>query len=162
MSPSKTIAMPANDQPQNIALDASNDVYVLYLGGGSSGSGIVEFVPGSTKGKDLGITVGWPSAIEVDRAGNVIALVNGESIEVFPPGQTEPSHNWGLPHGGFFLSLSEDEKTLYVSESLGAPSNRWIIQQLDYPNGTKLTNKIVTGYFENNAWPLAVSPDNVL
>jgi len=161
-SPSKTIAMPTNDQPQNLALDAANNLYALYLAPGSPGSGIVKFAPGSNTGKDLGITVGWPSAIELDRKDNLIALVGGASIEVFPPGQTKPSHTWTLPHSGSFLSFSQDEEKLYVSESLGWPSNRWIIQQLDYPNGIQLTNKILDGTFANNSWALAASPDNVL
>lgn len=161
-SPSKTIAMPAGDQPQNLALDASNHLYVMYLASGSPGSGVVKFAAGSSKAKDLGIAVGWPSAIELDRNGNLIAVVGGASIEVFPPGQTQPSHTWALPHSGSFLAFSQDEKKIYVSESLGWPSYRWIIQQLDYPNGTQFTNKILDGTFANNSWALAVSPDNVL
>lgn len=161
-SPSKTLTMPAYDEPQNLALDASNNVYVLYLGYSSPGSGIVEFPAGSTQGKDLGITVGWPSAIEVDRKGNIIALVNGSSIEVFPPGKTQPSKQWSVPNdGGFFLSLSKNEKKLYVSEEVPGTNLYFIMLQLDYPNGKGLTDKI-TNDLGQGAWLLSVSPDNVL
>jgi hypothetical protein len=159
--PSKTITMPTYEQPQNLAFDSANDLYVLYLGG-SAGSGIIEFAPGSKTGKDLGITVGWPSAIEVDRKGNLIALVNGQSIEVFPPGQNQPSRSWNLTSGsGFMLSLNKNEKKLYASEYVGTSQPYFIIQQLDYPNGSGLTDKITNG-LDSMSWPLSVSPDNVL
>ncbi|MGA7355149.1 MAG: hypothetical protein WBW76_06945 [Candidatus Cybelea sp.] len=161
-TPSKTLTMPTNDDPQNLALDASNNLYVIYLGYGSPGTGIVEFPAGSAQGKDLGIAVGWPSAIEVDRKGNLIALIDGSSIEVFPPGKTQPSKEWAVPYdGGFFLSLSQDEKKLYISsEAAGSPLS-FIMLQLDYPNGKGLTNKISSDLGQG-AWSLSVSPDNVL
>lgn len=161
-TPSKTLTMPTNDDPQNLALDASNNVYVNYLGYSSPGTGIIKFPAGSTQGKDLGIVVGWPSAIEVDRKGNLIALIDGSSLEVFPPGKTQPSKQWAVPYdGGFFLSLSQDEKKLYVSsEAAGSPLD-FIMLQLDYPNGKSLTNKI-SNDLGQGAWSLTVSPDNVL
>jgi hypothetical protein len=161
-SPSKTLAMPTNDDPQNLALDASNNLYVVYLGYSSPGTGIVEFPAGSTQSKDLGIAVGWPSAIEVDRKGNLIALMNGSSIEVFPPGKTQPSKEWAIPYGGgFFLSLSQNEKKLYISSEADGSPLTFIMLQLDYPNGKNLTNKIGNDLGQG-AWSLSVSPDNVL
>jgi hypothetical protein len=156
-APSLTLAMGALS-PENLAVDHANNLYVSYLGG-PRGSGVMEFASGSTTGTDLGLNVGTAGAIEVDLSGNIILVdASVPSIDVFPAGQTNPSKKIPSPAGSpFELSLSKSETMLYAS--IDNASAKFIIQDIAYPNGTTLKNKI------NNAvdqWPVAVSPDNAL
>ena len=147
-SPSLTISIPR----EYLAIDSSDNLYV------STGTGVTEFAPGSTSGKDLGLNVGSPRALEVDKAGNIIVIdSDAGSIDVFPVGQTEPSKKIAVTSGfPFALSLNKAETALYVSVEASGP---FIVQEVAYPNGTTLTNKLTTG---DGEWPIAVSPDAVL
>ncbi len=149
-SPSLTISM--STSPQYLAVDSADSLYV------SDGINVTEFAKGSVSGKALGLTIGGSGGIEVDKSGNIIIIdTSVPSIDVFPAGQTKPSKQVDVTTGDpFALSLSGNEKTVYVS--VGEGSN-FIIQALAYPNGTTLTNKITTN---NGDWPIAVSPDAVL
>lgn len=143
-SPSLTIPYFA----EYLATDAHDNLY-------AAGTTVEEFPEGSSTGKDLGLPR-YPGALEVDRSGNVIVLY-GTEIEYFPAGQTNPSKQIPVTAGyPFALSLSADEKTLYVSVEAGTP---FIVQSVAYPNGSTLSNKY-TGNFGD--WPIAVSPDNAL
>jgi hypothetical protein len=147
-SPSLTINVPSS--PEYLATDASDNLYA------SVGTEVMEFAKGSTNGKNLGLNATGPSALEVDRAGNLIVL-DGATIDYFPAGKTQPSKQIGVTSGfPFAFSLSADEKTLYVSVLSGST---FIIQDVSYPNGTSLSNKLTTAAGE---WPVAVSPDNAL
>ncbi|MBV8198755.1 MAG: hypothetical protein JO263_11505 [Candidatus Eremiobacteraeota bacterium] len=147
-SPSLTI--PVYSSPEYLATDASDNLYATV------GPAVYEFPPGSTKGTNLKLNVGAPGALEVDKAGNLIVL-DRTTIDYFSPGSTQPSKqikvSAGLP---FALALSGDETTLYVSVN---HRGTYVVQDLSYPNGTTLANKLTTGGGE---WPLAVSPDTVL
>jgi hypothetical protein len=151
------LTIPIAGSPEYLAVDASNNLYVSYLGG-SKGTGVMEFAPGSTTGKDLGLDLSGGGALEVDRSGNIIIADDyGFVIDFFPAGQTEPSRKIGLGGGAAFgLSLGQQEAKLYVSvESGGA----FVVQALNYPRGTSLTTNLST-YAGN--WPIAVSRDAVL
>jgi hypothetical protein len=154
-SPSLTI--PIAGSPEYLAIDSSDNLYVSYLGG-SKGSGVMEFAPGSTTGKDLGLDMTGGGALEVDRAGNIIIADNyGSTIDVFPANQTEPSKRIGLGGGeAFGLSLSEKEHKLFASV---LTNDVFTIQQIDYPKLTNVTTKLSTNA---GNWPVAVSPDAVL
>ncbi len=56
----------------------------------------------------------------------------------------------------FALSLSKNEKSLYVSTEVGSP---FYIQSVAYPKGTSFSNKLTTNAGD---WPFAVSPDAAL
>ncbi|MBV9232615.1 MAG: hypothetical protein JO030_01120 [Candidatus Eremiobacteraeota bacterium] len=147
-SPSLTI--PVSSSPEYLATDASDNLYA------SIGTAVYEFPPGSTSGKDLGLNAPGPSALEVDKAGNLIVLA-GSTVDYFPAGKTQPSKQITVTAGfPFALSLSADEKTLYVSVETGST---FIIQDVSFPNGTAFSNKLTTNGGE---WPVAVSPDNAL
>ena len=150
-TPSLTISVPSS--PEYLATDASDNLYA------SVGLEVLEFAPGSTNGKNLGLAVGSPAAVEVDRKGNLIVLDQStDEIDYIPAGQTQPSKQISVTSGfPFALSLSANEKELYVS--VEANSGPFIIQNVAYPKGSALTNK-----FTNNGgdWPIAVSPDNAL
>ncbi|MGA8575283.1 MAG: hypothetical protein WB609_06260 [Candidatus Cybelea sp.] len=147
-SPSLTIPTFA----EYLAVDAQDNLY-------ASGSAVYQFAPGSTTGKNLNLNISSPGALEVDKSGNIIAIDEGaNSIDVFPAGQTQPSKKVSVTAGSAFaLTLNKSETVLYASVEV---SGGFIVQQLDYPNGTSLTTKISgTTYGE---WPIAVSPDSVL
>ena len=142
--------------PENLAIDSHNNLYVQYIGGGG---GVTEFAPGSVIGKNLNLdlTPDEVGGLEVDRSGNII-IIDGSTIDVFQAGHTEPSRKIRVKGAyPFELSLSKDEKKLYVSVLI---RTSFAIQELRYPDGTTLRNKISdVGY---GGWPLAVSPDNAL
>ena len=146
-SPSLTIPTPAS--PESLATDAKDNLYA------SVGDEVEEFAPGSTSGVNLGLP-GYPGALEVDRSGNLIVNY-GSAIDYFPAGQTEPSKEIEVTAGSpFELSLSGNEKKLYVSVDVGTP---FLIQDVAYPNGTTLSNKLSTN---GGDWPIAASPDAAL
>ncbi|MGA8534100.1 MAG: hypothetical protein WB615_08330, partial [Candidatus Tumulicola sp.] len=136
-TPSLTI--PIAGSPEYLAIDGSDNLYVSYLGG-SKGTGVMEFAPGSTLGKDLGLDVSGSGPIAIDRSGNIILVDDyGLAIDIFPAGQTEPSKKIGVSGGEIFgLSLSEKEHKLFVS----VESGWFIVQQFDYPSPTNLTTKL--------------------
>jgi hypothetical protein len=143
-SPSLTIPFFA----EYLATDSNDNLY-------ASGSTVDEFAPGSTQGKNLNLN-GAGNAIEVDRSGNVI-LINGADIDYYPAGKTQPSKTIPISGGSpFSLSLSGDEKTLYLS--LETSAGPFSVQSVAYPNGSTLTTKF-TG---TGDWPIAASPDNAL
>ncbi len=155
-TPSLTIPIPGS--PEYLAVDSSDNLYVSYFGG-STGTGVMEFAPGSTTGKDLGLDMAGGGALEVDRSGNIVIADNyGSTIDFFPAGQKELSKRIGMPGGGetFGLSLSETEHKLFLSVFT---NGTFTIQALDYPKLTSLTTKLST--FAGN-WPIAVSRDEVL
>lgn len=155
-SPSLTITL-GSLQPEFLAIDSADNLYVSY-GGGSHGSGVMKFAPGSTKGTDLGLQIGSAYALEVDKAGNIVIIdFAANTIDVFPPGQTQPSKQIAVTTGSAYaLTLTKAETRLFVTVEVSGGFN---VQQLDYPNGTSLTNKITA---LDGDWPIAVSPDSVL
>jgi hypothetical protein len=150
-SPSLTI--PISSSPEYLAIDRSDNLYV------STGLSVMEFAPGSTTGKDLGLTIGSPGALEVDKAGNIIVIdSSANTIDVFPAGQTTPSKKISVTAGApFALSLNKAETAVYASVEV---SGGFIVQDVAYPNGTTMANKITT--ITDGDWPIAVSPDAVL
>ncbi|MGA8532892.1 MAG: hypothetical protein WB615_02150 [Candidatus Tumulicola sp.] len=155
-TPSLTI--PITGSPEYLAIDGSDNLYVTYFGG-SKGSGVLKFAPGSTTGQDLGLDMTGGGALEVDRSGNIVIADNyGSTIDVFPANQTEPSRRIGMAGGGeaFGLSLSEKDHKLFASV---LTNDVFTVQQLDYPKLTKLTTILSTNAGD---WPIAVSRDAVL
>jgi hypothetical protein len=149
-SPSLTISV--SGAPEYLATDADDNLYA------SVGTEVMEFPKGSTSGKNLGLEIGAPGALEVDRSGDIIAIDESSStIDIFPAGKTAPSKQIDVTSGDpFGLSLSGNEKELYVSVDVGTT---FAVQVVAYPKGSSLSNKL-TG--DTGDWPLAVSPDNAL
>ena len=150
-SPSLTIPMGSYD-PEYLAVDAKDNLYV------SAGNGVIVFAPGSTSGTDLDLNAVSPGAIAVDKSGNIILVDSGaNTIDVFPAGKTQPSKTIPVTSGtAFALTLNKSENEIYVTVDV---TGGFIVQQLAYPNGTSLSDKIGVGYGE---WPIAASPDAVL
>lgn len=148
-SPSLTISGIGGEY---LTVDKSDNLYVSDL------SHVYKFAPGSTSGTNLGLNIGSPWAMAVDNSGNLIVLdFDNNTIDVFPPGQTQPSTKVPVTAGSpFGLTLNKSENAIYVSVEAGAG---FVVQQLDYPKGTMLTTKMSGSYGD---WPIAVSPDTVL
>jgi hypothetical protein len=172
-SPSVTISMPQASvngvtvtlTPQYLAIDRSDNLYVSYTGGPQL-SGVLEYSRGSTTGKDLGIAGGSTNgalALEVDKAGNIIVVdPTTNRLDVFPPGQTTPARQIAVTAGTpFALSLNRDETELYATV-YEISTNVFIVQDVDYPDGTTMTNKITNVTTDGDEWPISVSPDAVL
>jgi hypothetical protein len=151
-SPSLTIPLGSDNLPEYLATDASDNLYVSMLGGN-----VWKFAPGSTNGTNLNLQIGQAGALEVDRAGNIVVVDESAStLDFFAAGQTAPKKTLTVSGAPFALSLSRDEKALYVSVDA---TSEFIIQKLRYPGGKTLTTKIGGGVGD---WPTALSPDNAL
>lgn len=152
-SPSLTI--PISGSPEYLATDSNDNLYV------SMGLEVLKFPPGSSTGTNLGLVIGSPGALEVDRSGNIIIIDESRpSIDVFPAGQTTASKQIAITRGNpFALSLNAKENDVYVSIEANTGTGPFVIQALTYPGGTTLTDKLTTNIGD---WPIAVSPDTVL
>lgn len=150
-APSLTI--PLSGSPEYLATDSHDNLYV------SMGLEVLEFAPGSSTGTNLGLVIGSPGAIEVDRKGNIIIIDESKpSIDVIPAGQTSPTKEIAITRGNpFSLALNAKENHVYVS--IEANSGPFVVQALAYPDGTTLTDKLTTNIGD---WPISVSPDAVL
>ncbi len=146
-SPSVTIAEGA----EYLATDSKDNLYA------STGLNVDKFAKGSTTGTPLNLTIGGAGALEVDKKGTIIIIDSStDNMDYFPAGKTAPSKQ--VPVGGFpfSISLSSNEKQIYISNLIGSAFQ---IQTLAYPKGTKVKTKNNTN---GGDWPIAVSPDAVL
>jgi len=160
-TPSEALNVGAD--PQNVALDAAGDVYVTYIDG-ASGSGVVEFPSGSTTPTNLGLNIQDPGGIEIDSSNNVVVFDSAsQDLDIFKPGQTQPSKQIHYADGEpFELAFGKGQHKLYASIYPGG-STGFLIETLDYPNGTAPVKQINTAPYQNfESWPLAVSPDGAV
>jgi hypothetical protein len=164
-TPTLTLSVPNGGYAQGVAVDKHNYVYVPH----STGSGsqvalhVLQFPPGSTQGKDLGIDVkgGVSCSVAIDSLGN---LLLGDQIQhnvyVFPPGATQPSHVIHLKHGIYNLSpyqiaLNHANTHLYVVNGGTAAAFEYT-----YPGGTLIdTVSKGMGYSSGHAAGVATLPD---
>ncbi|MGA2759812.1 MAG: hypothetical protein ABSF08_05785 [Candidatus Cybelea sp.] len=147
-APSLTITV-SEGSPEYLATDKSDNLYA------SVGTEVLEFPKGSSSGTDLGLDVTSPNGLEVDKSGNIIVADAETTIDYFPAGKTEPSKQIPAQYA-FGLSLSKNEKELYVSIESGAS---FVIESVAYPKGSTLADKLTTSAGD---WPVAASPDNAL
>ncbi len=101
-----------------LAVNAKNDVYVTEYG--STGR-ILKFKPHSTKGKDLGISLGFAGRLILDKKGNIIVCDQAApAVDVFAPGATQPSKQIkGSFVDPFALALDKGERRLFVADGAG-------------------------------------------
>ena len=154
-TPSLTI--PIAGSPEYLAIDGSGNLYVSYLGG-SKGTGVMEFAPGSTTGKDLGLDMTggepWKSIAPAISSSPIITVRRStSSLRITPSRRNASVLAAARPSG---LSLSEKEHKLFASV---LTNDVFTIQQIDYPKLTNVTTKLSTNA---GNWPIAVSPDAVL
>jgi hypothetical protein len=112
------------NDPQGVALDAKNNLYVEYnTGAHGAGPGDVnKYPPGSTNGQDLGLPIVWGGGDAIDGSGDVVVADQGSGIGnaavyVFPPGSKTPSQtiNEGM-QDPFRIALDKKFKNLYVAD----------------------------------------------
>jgi sugar lactone lactonase YvrE len=138
--------------PIDVAVDRSGNAYVTtYISGYKSGE-IIEYSPGSTQGKNLGITTKEPGGITLDKAGDIVTADQGlPGVLIFPPGKTSASKTFAQntldPDP---VRLSSDEKQAYVGDAVGNA-----VYVYDYPSG-KLVDTITDGVDGPNG--LALDP----
>jgi DNA-binding beta-propeller fold protein YncE len=107
-------------ETDGIAEDGQGNLYVAYRI--RSGS-IVEFGPGLTKKRHLGIRIDQPQGLLVDSAGNIIVVESAaDRIDVFPPGATTPSVTVTVSASSNLagLAMQNSETTLWVSSEGGS------------------------------------------
>jgi sugar lactone lactonase YvrE len=119
--------------PIDVAIDASGNAYVTSYTSGFKSGEILEYSPGSTTGKNLGIVTKEPGGIAIDKAGDIVTADQGlPGVLVFPPGKTSPSETFAQntidPDP---VRLSPSEKTVYVGDAI-----RNHVYVYDYPSGT--------------------------
>jgi len=144
------LTISASGGPEYLATDKSDNLYAAV------GTEVMEYPKGSSNGTDLGLDDSSPGALEVDKSGNIIVLDGQETIDYFPAGKTEPSKQVSVSGYAYGLSLSKNEKELYVSVESGAD---FVIENVAYSNGSTLADKLTT---DAGDWPVAVSPDAAL
>ena len=72
--------------PIDVALDAKGNLYVTSYTTSFSNGIIIEYAPGSTKGTTLGMTVGGPGGITLDKSGDIVTADQRlPGVLVFPP-----------------------------------------------------------------------------
>ncbi len=110
------------------AIDSSNYLHVSYAS--SHSSRIMEYAPGSQKGKDTHWHVHDPTGMAFDEKGNLVVVDGGTQIDVFTHGDTEPVRTFGKLSSGQFLAFDKSHMYLYVADS-GANQ----VDEFDYANG---------------------------
>jgi sugar lactone lactonase YvrE len=144
------LTLAVND-PQGVALDAQNNLYVSYNDTG--GGHVNEYAPGSTTGKNLGLPISFAGGDAVDGSGNLLVADQGTgAVYVFPPGATTPSQaiSVGL-EDPFRIAFDKQFKHLYVADP---EVNALLV--FDYPAGTP-SDTITNGL--SSVYGVAVSPE---
>ncbi len=140
--------------PLSIALDAKQNLYVMYALNDHGGSAVNEYEPGSKTGKNLNLSFAYGGGIQVDSAGNVLVVqqVRPSEILVFPPGETQPSQSITLPNGGapFNIALNRGSKLLFAGDTIGN-----VVDRFAYPSG-KFQYPIAGGF--SNPAAVAAEP----
>ena len=150
--PSKTIVtFVKKSWPRAVALDSGGDLFVAYnRDGGASwkpDGRVLEFAPGSSSGKDLGIRVGEAGGLAIDKHDNLVLVQYGNSyyfppnINIFAPGSKKPTKQVPSPYGypGYAVALNQSNTEMWLScPSLGVAFG------VTYPGG-KLVDTISSG-----------------
>jgi sugar lactone lactonase YvrE len=120
--------------PLSLALDAKQNLYVMYALNNQGSSAVNEYKPGTKTGKNLNLVFAYGAGIQVDSAGNVLVVqqVLPSEILVFPPGKTQPSQSIVLPNGGapYNIALNRGSKVLFAGDAIGN-----VVDHFAYPSG---------------------------
>jgi sugar lactone lactonase YvrE len=138
--------------PIDVAIDASDNAYVTTWTSGFKSGEILEYSPGSTTGKNLGIVTKGPGGIVIDKSGDIVTADQDlPGVLVFPPGKTTPSETFARnaidPDPIRFV---HGETAVYVGDAIGNA-----VYVYDYPSGT-LVDTITDGVDGPNG--LALDP----
>ena len=149
--------LPPSGAPVALALDGANNLYVAC----ANANAVYVYSPGSTQGTNLGLVVqGEPHGMAFDRGGNLLVAVSvapnsGSVVDVFAPGQTQPSSHIAGVFQPFMIALDRSEKHLYVAD-YGSGNHDGGVFEFAYPSGT-LIGKYTHGA-ASAAYGVAISP----
>ncbi len=131
-----------------VATDAANNLLISYISAFNGAGQINIYAPGSTSGRDLGVTLNTPYGITLDARGDyVVADEQQGLIDVFSPGaRMLAKFNSALPVGVAFNSA---QNLLYSADE----SNGVVVRA--YPSGN-IVNKFGSGRI--SAAGIALSP----
>jgi sugar lactone lactonase YvrE len=140
--------------PLSVALDAKQNLYVMYDLNGSGSSAVNEYKPGAKKGTNLGLAFKFGAGVQVDSVGDVLVVqqVEPSEILVFPAGQTQPSQIITLPSNGqpFNFAVNRRSKALFAGDTTAN-----FLDRLALPSG-KFQYNVAGGF--NNPSGAAVAP----
>jgi DNA-binding beta-propeller fold protein YncE len=115
-----------------LTLDANNNLYACANTTNGGDGGITEFAPGSSTGKNLGISLGFCGGLRFDKKGNlVVADQNNSVIDVFAPGKVIAKRRitTNLKHP-YHIAFDRTRTLLYVAD-YGTSS----VHVFEYPSG---------------------------
>jgi sugar lactone lactonase YvrE len=140
--------------PIDVALDPSGDAYVTTYTSSFQSGEILEYSPGSSQGKNLGIVTEAPGGIALDSSGDIVTADQRlPGVLVFPPGKTSPKKTFAQntldPDP---VRLDRRELHAYVGDSVGNA-----VYVYDYPSGT-LVDTITDGIDGPNGLALSPAP----
>jgi len=140
-----------------VALDSKNNLYVGWASNSSGGPGhVMKYKPGSTKGKDLDITVEYSGGLAVDAEDNLLVGDQGNRvIDIFKPGADTPFRTISTsPAAPYQFAFDKKDKYLYLVS--GSPAEVYVY---DYKSGKlKWTDTQGMNGSEGYAEGVALSP----
>jgi hypothetical protein len=140
--------------PLALALDAKENLFVMYDLNGNGSSAVNEYAPGATVGTNLNLNFKFGAGIALDKHGDVVVVqqVEPSEILVFPPGATQPSQTITEPGGdqAFAIALDKRSNTLFAADD-----DQNVVDDFTYPAG--VLRYSVAGGFDNPSG-IAVSP----
>jgi hypothetical protein len=144
--PSQMIKVHQGEYPEAVALDSSNNLYVVVVGNISNHCKVLKFEPGSLKGTNLKLqdTSNSCQGLTIDKNNDLLLVETfgspsgGGAVYVYPPGSRKPSRKIfpGMSpnlSGGSnlnFLALDSSNKKLWVNGGFTA-----VIYGFTYPAG---------------------------
>jgi len=109
------------NQPEGVALDANNNLYVSY-NNTTIGGTVEKFAPRQVKGQPLGMSVQYAGDVKFDAAGD---LLLGDQIrqvvDFYRPGASTPFGSIAVGGDVFKFALNGKEDTLYVADIVDVP-----------------------------------------
>jgi len=145
----------SGDFPLGLGLDASNNLYVgVNVPYGPNYTGhVLEFAPGSSSGRDLGIRVNQGGGLAIDRGGNIVLVEEGaNAVDIFAPGSTHHTKQIKFSNSCCIYNLSLDR----ANDVLWVTGGFWgFIYGVSYPDGAPVeTISAPIG----STWGIATSP----
>jgi hypothetical protein len=127
--------------PIDVALDAKGNLYVTSYTTSFSNGIILEYAAGSTQGTNLGMTVGGPGGIALDKSGDIVTADQRlPGVLVFPPGKTVASKTFAQTmNDPISVRFNRAESRVFVGDSIENDVNVY-----SYPAGT-LVDTITDG-----------------
>jgi len=117
--------------PEGADADSNGNLFVSYNDPNTQTGGVEEFPAGKPPGEDTGIRLAFAGDLIVDKSNNLIVAdqING-TVNVYQPGTTTPSRQFGGFTDPFHLALGKKGQELLVADP--AAGN---VQVLTYPTG---------------------------